>query len=317
MAGQGLSQRVRGAMARPLPARLRTAVKGCMAVFPHAASLRIGAQLCLRPGLKVLCYPGQPSSRQMVLKLCAWNGYAVTSDPAAPYDLAFHFCRGGRCVLPIDKRVLNRNCEDISKARVATVFGQVFGYELQVNPLRYEGLIVAKSNANATHDGIILHGPLHPGLLDPGRVYQRLVRAEEGGEAIDLRTPIYAGRVPLVYEKRRPLAMRFSHRNTRVRVQEPEAVFSPHELRLLADFAAAMGLDFGELDVLRDRIDGRIYVVDVANTPGGPPFDTPKPVRALAFQRLGTAFRALIEETGGALGGARLPASPGHPVRGG
>jgi hypothetical protein len=32
-----------------------------------------------------------------------------------------------------------------------------------------------------------------------------------------------------------------------------------------------MRLDFGELDVLRDRHDGRIYVVDVNRTPWGPP----------------------------------------------
>jgi hypothetical protein len=31
-----------------------------------------------------------------------------------------------------------------------------------------------------------------------------------------------------------------------------------------------MGLDFGELDILRDNDDGRIYIVDVNNTPSGP-----------------------------------------------
>jgi hypothetical protein len=31
-----------------------------------------------------------------------------------------------------------------------------------------------------------------------------------------------------------------------------------------------MGLDYGELDVLRDADDGRLYVVDVNTTPFGP-----------------------------------------------
>lgn len=296
-------------MVRPLPPRLRTAVKLSLSVFPYAAPWRIGARLYLSPSLRVLCYPGRPSRKQMVVKLCAWNGYAITSDINGPYDVAFHFCNSGPCLLPADKRVLNRNCQDISKAHVAAVFAQVFGYELQVDPLRYEGLMVSKSNANATHDGIVLRGPLPAALLHPKRVYQRLVRAEEGAEAIDLRTPIYAGRVPMVYEKRRPLATRFSSRNTAVCVRRAEEVYSSEELRQLAEFAAAMGLDFGELDVLRDRIDGRIYVVDAANTPGGPPFNTPPDARARALHRLGWAFRELIEgtEAGNLRGAASRP----------
>jgi hypothetical protein len=34
--------------------------------------------------------------------------------------------------------------------------------------------------------------------------------------------------------------------------------------------ADRIGLDFGELDLLRDRADGRIYVVDVNPTVNGP-----------------------------------------------
>ena len=30
-----------------------------------------------------------------------------------------------------------------------------------------------------------------------------------------------------------------------------------------------MGLDYGELDVLRDREDGRLYILDVNDTPSG------------------------------------------------
>lgn len=32
-----------------------------------------------------------------------------------------------------------------------------------------------------------------------------------------------------------------------------------------------MGLDYGELDILRNNLDGRIYVVDVNKTLWGPP----------------------------------------------
>jgi hypothetical protein len=32
-----------------------------------------------------------------------------------------------------------------------------------------------------------------------------------------------------------------------------------------------MGLDYGELDAVRDAASGRLYVLDVNNTPFGPP----------------------------------------------
>lgn len=32
-----------------------------------------------------------------------------------------------------------------------------------------------------------------------------------------------------------------------------------------------IGLDFGELDIIRDNADGGIYIIDVNKTPWGPP----------------------------------------------
>lgn len=305
MAMQYVTARMRKAIAGPLPPRLRTAVWGGLSVFPHAAPWRVGYRIYTRPRRRILCHPGRPSGDQILFKLCAWNGYEIVRSPTDDYDLAFHFCRGGACGLPPDRRVLNRACEDISKRHVAAVFAQTFGYGLSVDPTTYDGELVCKSNANATHDGAVLRGPLPARALDPSRVYQRLVRAEERDEAIDLRTPIYAGQVPLVYEKRRPLARRFAAKNTSVRVREAEEVYTTEELALLGRFAQAMGLDFGELDVLRDRQDGRIYVVDVANTPGGPPFNIPPAEAGKAMRRLGAAFHALVENARAERGLAR------------
>lgn len=50
----------------------------------------------------------------------------------------------------------------------------------------------------------------------------------------------------------------------------PADIFSAAELAQLLDFGARIGLEYGELDVLRDRDSGRIYVVDVNRTPYGP-----------------------------------------------
>jgi glutathione synthase/RimK-type ligase-like ATP-grasp enzyme len=72
-----------------------------------------------------------------------------------------------------------------------------------------------------------------------------------------------------------------------VRLTTPEAVFSPEEIAKLSAFAKAMALDWGGLDILRDRADGRLYVVDVNKTDMGPPLvlswmDKVRSVRLLA-----------------------------------
>ena len=46
-------------------------------------------------------------------------------------------------------------------------------------------------------------------------------------------------------------------------VLKPDEV--PDEVERLLEFCGAIGLDYGELDVLLDNGDGRIYVVDVNN----------------------------------------------------
>ena len=51
-----------------------------------------------------------------------------------------------------------------------------------------------------------------------------------------------------------------------------------------------MGLDIGDFDVLRDK-DGRLYVVDAAKTPFGPPIGMNEPSMVLMVQTIAGSFR--------------------------
>lgn len=187
---------------------------------------------------------------------------------------------------------LNANCTDISKAKVQQVFAQVFGYALAIDPTRFTGLAVEKSDENGAHDGKVVQCP---SPRQPGKVYERLlVNTDNGTTVLDYRSPTVGGQVPLVYIKERPIKQRFANFNSRVRLVTPASIYSPEELQLLTQFTKKMGLDFGGLDVLRNREDGRIYVVDVNKTDMGPPtslgfLDQLKSVRIMA-----KAFRELI-----------------------
>jgi hypothetical protein len=52
-----------------------------------------------------------------------------------------------------------------------------------------------------------------------------------------------------------------------VAVRRPDDVLSASEQEQLLHFAEAIGLDYGELDVVRDNASGLIYAVDANRTP--------------------------------------------------
>lgn len=181
--------------------------------------------------------------------------------------------------LPVVQRVLNSgvpvvNAElsSIDKSFIDSVFRTVFGYGLLVNPLRWSTLLVEKSADNYRHDGIVLPGPLPPDQVSDKKVYCRLVesRAPDGG-VMDLRVSVTDRRVTWVIQYWKTESARFEsagHAYNALSL-DPTVAFSEYELTLLSRFCARMALDFGDLDVLRDVSDGRIYVVDVNPTAGG------------------------------------------------
>jgi hypothetical protein len=170
-------------------------------------------------------------------------------------------------------RALNFNCGDISKSRVAEVFESVFGYAISVDPEKAKGPIAVKSEKNGAHDGYVAQAPIPN---DPNLVYQRLIDTTVDGQwGEDLRCPMIDGTIPFIYVKRRPITKRFANVNTSVTLQDVDDLLSKDEQTKLKEFAAAMGLDLGGIDVLRDKNDGKIYVVDVNKTDMGPPVILP------------------------------------------
>jgi hypothetical protein len=166
---------------------------------------------------------------------------------------------------------LNGGLQSTGKHSVEQVFGRIFGYELAVDPTIHRGQCVVKSARHTSaHDGRLVDCPIH--TADDTMSYQRLIdnRAERG-MVLDLRVPIIGQRIPFVYRKFRPVDDRFKNINTEVELVSTEQVFSTEEQDQIQGFSRAIGLDIGELDVLRDGTDGKIYVVDVNPTPWGPP----------------------------------------------
>jgi len=214
-----------------------------------------------------------------------------------PADLTIHFSDQTYVKLPFTEQPnINGRCQDISKTHVAETFETIFGYSLTIDPTEATEPFLEKGELNGTHDGRIVEHPMTP---QANHVYQKLIdNRTQDGTVLDYRCPTVFGEIPLVFLKERPINQRFANMNSRVRLAEPSACFSPEEIRKISAFCAAMNLDWGGLDVLRDAKDGRIYIVDVNKTDMGPPLSLSIKDKLHAVKTLGLALReALLERS--------------------
>jgi hypothetical protein len=185
-------------------------------------------------------------------------------------------------------RVLNATCTDIRKSTVAKHFLAVFGYALEVDPFTYSGTIVRKSENNGAHDGTLLQGPLTQ--VEPGYLYQRLVSYPTPTGMAEWRLFIVGRKPAAVYRLCAPPDNRFKP-GRRPEMTTLEESFSPVECAKISEFCESIGLDFGNVDVLRDAQDGRIYISDCNNTPTGPSWKLPVRMQLRIVREVARAFQ--------------------------
>jgi hypothetical protein len=191
------------------------------------------------------------------------------------------------------RNVLNAGVTDITKSQVAKAFGKVAGYDLAIDPAHHQGRAVEKSELNGKHDGRLVECPTTP---LPGKSYQRFIDSSDGVTAFDYRTTIINRKPQFVLVKTKPAADRFSIHNATVTFHELSEVFSASEIDLLRRFAEEMELDWGAFDVLRDRLSGLIYVVDVNKTDTGPAVDLSFRCRERLKRAIAVGFRGMLAE---------------------
>lgn len=217
-------------------------------------------------------YPQTPGPWYNIWQVIRLAGLRTVSELSkADHIFIFEdttFSKFDRSVLDgFNGRLLNFDIQDISKEHVADIFEEVFGYGLRVDPTTHDGLAIQKSNDNGTHDGIVLNCPIDEAEIDPTQAYQRLVDSTFKGDASeDLRVAFVLGEIALIYHKYKPLEDRFGTYYLQVNLEQAADVFSKDEIELILRFSKKMGLDFGAIDVMRDKHDGRIYIVDVNKT---------------------------------------------------
>jgi hypothetical protein len=220
---------------------------------------------------------------------------------AAPKSGRRLFIRHGRRPTDEERRniarhILNDTDYNDDKRHVVRHMLRIFGYTHGVDPLSHRGLGVVKSRTNSLHDGKVVEFPIAHSELREDVSYERLIdnRNADKTEVCDIRLVVLDGRAPHAYLKYRPVETRFSNDNKYCQLVAPTDALTATELATCLRFAETTGMDFGELDILRDRETGRLYIVDVTITPFGPPNHLPERETELALESFAKALDPLF-----------------------
>ncbi len=243
----------------------------------------------------ILFYPHYPSKKSTIHKITKHLGYNRTNNPGLKHEIVFHyemqtFRKDRQYPFEIETKmhIINKDCNDISKENVEKNFQSTFGYGTFIDPLTFQGKAVKKSNINAMHDGEIITCPIQH--KESGYIYQKLINnLVDNDQVEEFRITVIKYNPVLCQVKTRPEAVRFSRETTSTYIMNPDQALSATEIQNINNFCVNLGLEFGSLDILKDKDDGRIYIVDANNTPHGPK-KLSKKAAILAVQMLSEAF---------------------------
>ena len=233
----------------------------------------------------VLFYPYMPHRYYTITRVVTHGGWWVTNDLDSFYNVIIHwnnrtfkkpkdplpdFVEGKR-----KWKIINYGCTNIGKNFITKTFSDVFEEEFLIDPLKYEGTAVRKSNINAEHDGKLVDCPLKkfPKNEKGGDFsYQKYIDGNERKYFINIRVPVFGDEIPFVYKYFKPKSQLFTGLVEKALIiNNPLSYFSTDEYDKLIRFCKTIHLDYGELDLIRDRHTNQIYIVDVNDTPTGPP----------------------------------------------
>lgn len=247
-------------------------------------------------------YPHFPSRGSMLYKVALNNGWLITNRmpqrlPIAAFTFEYTTAKGEKTgLLPLVGKcpVFNYNLASIDKVVIDNLHLEVFGYATQVDWQDDQGVAVLKNRINAKHDGHIVELPLES-APKPEFICQRLIdNTTSDGYVLDYRVAVLNDELVLVYRKKRRIEERFTNATRHAELAEINKLFTVEEQLRIRTFCKELHLDYGELDILRDNNSGRIYIVDVNDTPQGPPKGISRKEGQLAVDMLGTALKNLL-----------------------
>lgn len=244
----------------------------------------------------ILFYPQLPGWKTTVHQMLMNLGIGITNKLSDSFARAIFWedrtFRQGRAALEevcAREKIINYHCTNISKERVEEVFEQVFGYSLRANTAT-AGPMLRKSNYNGAHDGKVIQGPVTE--IEEGVVYEKLLNNQLSENLFqDMRVTYLKGMIPLISLRFHDRECRFG-KVRRATVEKVEDHLSSREIEQIRHFCRQLGFEYGDLDLIRNRDDQRLYIVDANPTPSVPSSSVmDPPLRTFMIQELSAAFK--------------------------
>ncbi len=171
-------------------------------------------------------------------------------------------------------KLINLFLVDTAKGFVAESFEQHFKYGYKVDPTTFQGYCISKHNGNGTKSCFFLKCPIEANEIFKDHSYQQIIDytdKKDPNTLYELRIPIVGGIIPCVLFKTRNRGLRFTSKNRSIQIVNPLKYLTEDECNKIITYCRYIGLELGEIDVLRSHEDGRIYIIDVNNTSWWPP----------------------------------------------
>jgi hypothetical protein len=248
--------------------------------------------------VKVLVYPHKLAPGQKLQIYLSKLGIEWTNDwRDEDITHAFHWDYKNSNELSEEMRIveargvhiINGRCNNVKKDHLDYEFERVFGYSIMVDPTTHRGTCIKKSTQQAVHNGKFVQCPIKPHEYDSRviksvsgethrRLYQKLIDTRfEMDKLREVRVPIIGSTIPTLFIKELGVKSTFHpYEENYYKVYTArnfDEWLSMSEVDKLFELSRNLGLEFGELDVLRDNSTGLIYVVDVNNIPMGSLFN--------------------------------------------
>lgn len=229
--------------------------------------------------INVLFYPDYPKTGSTVARTLRAMNINITNNPKEGYDTVFFWLdtteidNPGKILAPLNlkSKAFNQNCTDISKSTVDRIFEDVFNYSIKIDPTKFEGTCLEKCDENAL--GVMDEIVCPISTPKAGYVYQKIIDNSVNSDYIaDMRVIIFGGDIPFIIDKWIPRAKRYKKKGKtnldyKYHRKNTNDLLSKEEQSNIIKLAKIMGLDCGEMDILRDKTDGKIYIIDVNKTP--------------------------------------------------
>ena len=171
-------------------------------------------------------------------------------------------------------KLINLFLVDTAKGFVAESFETHFGYGYKVDPTTFNGYCISKHNGNGTKSCFFLKCPIEANDIFKDHSYQQIIDytdKKDPNTLYELRIPIVGGIIPCVLFKTRNRGLRFTSKNRSIQIVNPLKYLTEQECQKIITYCRYIGLEMGEIDVLRSHEDGQIYIIDVNNTSWWPP----------------------------------------------